>query len=209
MMNSLHNPLKLHIGSGTVYLQNFINVDMPTDHCFLAEERQDLVNLYITNEELGYYHRHKEANLDGFKKGAKVQEYVCDRYGSFTQLPARSGTIAEILARQSFEHMSITEARRALVEMNRVLMIGGIIRLDVPDNDETLKKLVETGDWFYIRHMLGPRLGDFGNHCVSYTKDGLYNLAAEYGFVASDPLFEDNIHPYPAFTLRMKKSKDL
>jgi predicted SAM-dependent methyltransferase len=195
--------MKLHIGSGTVYLKGWVNVDMPTPNCFLASERPDLVEKWGTTELEGYYAKHAKKTIDDFRKGSLIQEYVCDRYGSFHFLPAPTASVMEILARQSFEHMSITEAKLALDEIKRVLDIEGVVRIDVPDNDETLRMLKETKDDFYIRHFLGPRKGDFGNHCMSYTKEGLISLMREKGF---NYIYEEpNIHNYPAFTLVFEK----
>lgn len=198
--------MRMHIGSGTVYLRDWVNVDVPTENCFLASERPDLVELWGTTEAEGYYARHEKKSIDEFRKGARVQEYVCDRFGTFSFLPAPPGTVKEVLARQSFEHLSKTEARAALKSINTVMEPLGILRLDVPDNDETLRLLMETKDPFYIRHFLGPRKGDYGKHCVSYTKDELISLVQNYGF--SFLKEERNIHLYPAFTLRFEKCFD-
>ena len=149
--------MKLHIGCGTVYLKDWINVDLPSSTCYLTEERPDLVKAYLTTEKKGYYARHKKQSISKFRRGSLVSEYVCDRYGSFFNLPCRTSNATEILARQSFEHLSITEAKTALKEMNRVLCSRGLLRIDVPDADETLRKLKQTKDDFYIRHYLGPQ----------------------------------------------------
>ena len=52
--------LRIHVGSGTVLLRpDWVNVDLPTDRCFLASERPDLVEAYATTEQ-HYYARHTE-----------------------------------------------------------------------------------------------------------------------------------------------------
>jgi hypothetical protein len=173
--------VKLHIGSGTVYLNNYVNVDLPSDFCFLAEERPDLVEQYRTDES-EYYSRHSDKTLDVLRKGAEVREYVCDRYGSFFFLPVADGKAEEILARSVFEHLSMSEAERALAECRRALKLHGLLRLDVPDHDETLKQFKETGDDFYIRHLLGPRKTKWGMHMASYTRQSLRELVAANGF---------------------------
>lgn len=194
--------MKLHIGCGTVYLKGWVNVDLPGPDCHLAQDRPDLVERYATTEEEGYYARHAKT-LEDLRKGPLAQDYVCDRYGSYHFLPAKPESASEILARHSFEHLSITEARRALVHLNQALEPNGILRLDVPNHDETLKLFGETKDPFYIRHLLGPRRGDFGFHCMSYTPERLERLASDYGFRFAGT--EPNIHLYPAFCLRLQK----
>jgi predicted SAM-dependent methyltransferase len=127
---------------------------------------------------------------------------VCDLFGTWETLMVETGAVDELLSRQTFEHLSVAEARRALVEARRVLREDGILRLDVPDHEEALEKLAETGDRFYIRHLLGPRRNDYGYHVQGYNRDGLRSLVEAYGFMFVAE--EENIHFYPAFCLRFQ-----
>jgi hypothetical protein len=178
-------------------------VDVPAEQTFLAEERPDLIEKFITSEEDGYYSRHKDKTRDKLRSGPLKQESVCDRYGTFAQLPARPNSVSEILARHVFEHMSIREAEQALNEVRRVLRPRGILRLDVPDHEATMKMFQETQDSFYIRHLIGPRRGDRGYHMMSYTPKRLKSLVEAHGFICLGD--EPNPHFYPAFTLRFEK----
>lgn len=199
------DPIRIHCGAGTVYLKDYLNIDLKSSRCFLSNDRPDLVEKYITDEQ-HYYSRHDIGQND-FLVGPKNDEYVCDAYGSFLNLPVKAKLASELLARQSFEHLSITEARLALKEMNRVLDYGGVLRIDVPDHEETLRKFVSTSNEFYIRHLLGPRNSDYGYHMMSYVKDGLIRLIEEYGFLYM--MEERNIHCYPAMMLRFGKASDV
>lgn len=195
-------PLRLHIGCGTVYLDGWINMDLPGPDCYLAAERPDLVERYKTTSS-HYYARHQKT-IDDLRKGPLAQEYVCDRYGSYTFLPVRPGTVREILARHSFEHLSATEAREALKTMHTALRPDGEMILDVPDHEETLRLYRQTGDEFYVRHLLGPRRNDFGYHCMSWTPARLIAFVEQHGFHSMHG--EPNIHLYPAFTIRFSKA---
>jgi hypothetical protein len=97
--------MKIHIGCGTVYLKDYVNVDLPCEFCFLAQDRPDLVEKYITTGD-DYYGRHGAKSIDDLRKGARVQDYVCDRYGSFFFIPAADKTVDEILSRSVWEHLS-------------------------------------------------------------------------------------------------------
>lgn len=191
--------MKLHVGSGSVYLDGWVNIDMPDPHTFLASERPDLVERWKTTEDR-YYARHDDKSIDLLRGGPLGQEYVCDRWGSFAFLPVRVAEVGEVLSRQVFEHLSIGEAREALRDLRGKMKVGGILRIDVPDHAQTLKFFHETGDEFYVRHLLGPRRNDYGFHMMSYTRERLRNLVVSHGFqyVAEEP----NIHFYPAFCLR-------
>lgn len=195
--------MKLHIGCGSVYLRDWVNVDLPGDNTFLAHERPDLVESLVTDES-NYYGRHQDKTIDKLRSGPLNQETVCDRFGSFHQIPARAHSVSELLARHCFEHLSISEADAALRQIQSVLCSGGLLRLDVPDHEQTLEKFIETGDRFFVRHLLGPRRGDFGFHMMSYSWDRLIDLVERYGFHFESR--EPNIHIYPAFCLRFVRA---
>lgn len=193
---------RLHIGCGSVYLNDWINVDVKGPHTFLAEDRPDLVEKLGT-DDAHYYAKHEDKTLETVRKGPLDQEYVCDIFGSFGSLPLPYWEIDEVLARHSFEHLSFNEARTALDMLDSVLKVGGILRLDVPDHEATLREYHRTGDEFYVRHLLGPRRNEFGFHMMSYTRETLRNLVEDHGFTFAAE--EPNIHFYPAFCLRFVK----
>jgi predicted SAM-dependent methyltransferase len=194
--------MKTHIGCGSVYLEGWFNVDVKGPHTYLAEERPDLVERWITTEDR-YYARHEDKTQDRLRDGPLEQEYVCDYYGDLEHFPGSYGQTSEILARHTFEHLSIREARRALDAMEGVLAPNGILRLDVPDHNETCRLMRETGDAFYERHLLGPRRNEYGYHMMSYTRERLRTLVEDHGFIFEGE--EENIHFYPAFCLRFVK----
>lgn len=193
--------MKLHVGAGSVYLREYVNVDLPLSTVFLAKERPDLVERYATLET-DYYGRHTEKNPDTFRKGPLSQETVCDVYGNFDFLPVRPGSVSEILSRQCFEHLDRREAPNGLDQCARALKKGGLLRLDVPDADETLRQYRLSGDEFFIRHLFGPRRDMYGFH-THWTRTMLIKLVEDHGFGFEQE--EDNIHCYPAFALRFVK----
>lgn len=200
----------MHLGCGTVYLDptdGWVNCDLPFEGLFLAEDRPDLVERYITTEERGYYARHADVTMESLAAGPVTREAVCDAFAGFDRLPCGIGEADELLARHSFEHLSMTEARRAMDEIDRVLRPGGLLRLDVPDHEASLRAYAEAGDdvsrAFHVRHLLGARRNDYGYHVMSWTRERLRTFVEEYGFVFDAE--EPNIHFYPAFTLRWRK----
>lgn len=198
---------KLHVGCGTCYLVGWQNMDVASPTSFYAHKRPDLVARYSTTED-DYYGRHKDKTIDKLRQGPTSPATIYDVTGTFQEIPFAPNSLDEILARQVFEHFDVTHGREALKESNRTLRKGGILRLDVPDIDETLKMLGKTNDTFYMRHVIGPRQkGDYGYHTMAYTREGLTKLVSEYGF--EFVLEEPNIHNYPAFCLRFKKVKNL
>lgn len=193
--------MKLHVGCGSVLLRDWVNVDLPLPHVFLSKERPDLVERFITTED-NYYGRHDDKTADSLRKGPVTKETCCDVYGSFAFLPARNETVSEILSVQCFEHLDRNEAEAAIKESARVLKPGGILRIDIPDADETIRQYRKTGDEFFLRHLFGPRRNEYGCH-RHYTREMLRNVVESHGFAF---VREDaHQHFYPAFCLRFIK----
>lgn len=195
--------MKLHMGCGSVYLEGYVNVDVRTPNTFLAKDRPDLVARWQTDES-DYYRHHRDKTVDSLRAGPLNQEYVCDFYGTFAALPPTIHRVDEVLARHCFEHLSLTEARAALNKLADIIRPGGLLRLDVPDHEETLRLYKETGDEFYVRHLLGPRRGEYGFHMLSYTPGRLRSIVEEHDFAFVEE--EPNIHIYPAFCLRFERA---
>jgi len=194
--------MRLHLGCGSVYLDGWTNIDVRSPNTFLAADRPDLVDKWKTTDD-NYYGRHQDKTLEVLRAGPLDQEYVCDAYGSFDNIPAPYWDCEELLARHSFEHLSMSEAHKALDQIDAIMKLNGILRLDVPDHEGTLQKFRETGDEFYIRHLLGPRRNEYGFHMMSYDRERLRALVESHGFVYEGE--EPNIHFFPAFTLRFVK----
>ncbi len=193
---------RLHLGNGAVYLADYLNIDIPAAKTFLAADRPDLVDRYVTTED-AYYARHADKTIETLRIGPLDQEYVCDRYGSFHFLPIDQPA-DEILCRNGVEHMSVSEIRMALDLWYHSMKPRALLRIDVPDHEETMRLYASTLDPFYIRHLLGPRRGDdYGWHVMSFDRAGLTSLVESCGFVfvAEEP----NIHWYPSFCLRFQR----
>jgi len=193
--------VKLHLSSGSVYLTDgYLNVDLPRPRVWLATERPDLVDRYATTSD-DYYGRHRDHDaIAAFRAGPNLCEYVADAYGSWGCIPARDGTVAELLARQSFEHLALRDAHNALDEARRVLDKDGVLRLSVPDHDATLHAFIATQDLVYLRHLLGPRNSPEGFHLMSFNRHSLDTLVQAHGFAPG--VDEPSPHAYPSLCLR-------
>ncbi len=218
-----------HIGNGTVFLLSepettWINVDLVESGSALASDCPGGVKKWGTTET-NYYGKLNHINQLVLGKSPPDHETtVTDRYGSFSNMPFDDNSLDHLLCRQAFEHLSKTEAKRAAEEMRRVLKVGGTLRIDVPDHEESLaffarskataERLDSQGKYeealkmhnhaaFMLRHLLGSRKNDFAYHLGSWTRDRLIRFFASYGFDFWDE--EDNQHFYPAISLRFCK----
>lgn len=194
--------VKLHMGSGTVYVHGYTNVDIVSPRTFLASERPDLVRSYEV-EENNYYGRHVEhSRLEAFRNGPREDPYLCDRFGSWESIPCRDGEALEVLSRQVVEHLAPHEMHAAMREAVRVLSPGGLLRLSVPDWAASFRAYYETGDETLLRHLLGPRNSERGYHLVGYTRESLDALVRSHGFEAGED--EPSPHAYPSLCMRWR-----
>lgn len=217
--------VKVHIGCQSIYLRDWINLDVPHPFAGLASEYPLRVERNIT-DEFDYYGRKKDKTPETIiREGPESNEGdVCDVYGSWQQMPFDDETVDEILSRQCFEHLSRPETMDALAETRRVLKPGGILRIDVPDHDETLEQLElaiiereeahgfgdteaakKQNDFVLLmkRHLLGSRKNDWAIHMGSWSREALKEFCGRYGFDFVEE--EPNIHFYPAFSLKFRK----
>lgn len=195
--------MRVHLASGTIYLTDgWLNVDVPGSRVWLAEERPDLVERYAT-VEADYYARHRDHDhLGAFAAGPQPSEYLADVYGRWDCIPCRDGEVTELLARQSFEHLALSDAHRALEEVRRVLIPRGFLRLSVPDHDATLHAFIESHDLVLLRHLLGPRNSPNGYHLMSYNRASLDELVRAHGFAPGED--EPSPHSYPSLCMKWR-----
>lgn len=199
--------MRVHVGAGTVYLtpaggDGWLNVGLRAPGVHLASARPDLVEKWKTTDD-AYYARHADKDQKSLRDAAVTVEEVCDAYGSFERLPVADEGADEVLARQVFEHLSMREDRAALDECDRAIRPGGVLRLCVPDHEESLRRLKLTDDPFFARHVLGSRRDEAAYHVMGWTRAGLIALVEEHGFVFDGD--EPNPHFYPAICLRFRK----
>jgi hypothetical protein len=195
--------MKLHVGCGTIYLLGYKNLDIPGKGVFRSYERPDLIEKYGTTVDK-YYLRHQDKTIDKLRKGPTDKEIVCDEFGWFENLPANDGEVEELISRQVLEHFSRVELEKQVIpEIYRVMKHDGIVRISIPDFEQTLKKVIETQDEFYIRHALGPRSSQRGFHCTGFSKEDLISLFTCKGFIFVGD--DENPHNYPSICLIFRK----
>ena len=206
------SPLRGHLGSGRVYLKGWVNVELDRPGVFLATEEwgKRLVDVWgVSDDRDGYYSRQQVSPALLAKGPLPESEIVCDVKADVLRgLPFGCNTVDEILCRQLIEHFDRPNLRKFFEQMDYSIKPGGILRVDWPDYEGALRRLVaekdETWRAFLMRHVLGPRSGEHGCH-FGYTRKEILDLARDHGFewVEDEPPLKDRL--YPAHCLRFRK----
>ena len=103
--------MKINLGCASEPLSDYINVDMDS------------------LDDLRVRYPHKEFSND----------LVVEQWDIFN-LPVQDNSVDEIRADCLFEHLSFKEEKKIFEEVKRVLKIGGVLNLAVPDIESVFKK---------------------------------------------------------------------
>lgn len=191
--------LKLHVGCGTVYLDGYVNLDLPVEgYSFLATERPDLLARNRTTVDRYYKKDESRATLE--HGPSEPQACVVDRYAPMDALPYAPGTVDEIRSVQSLEHLDMREGPRVLRHWYEILRPGGIAHVDVPDFEETARQLLAqpdepAKDWYY-RLVYGSQKNPYAFHKNGFSPARLERMLLEAGFREVRHL-PNKIHFYP------------
>lgn len=196
---------RLHLGNGTIYLQDFINIDLQLDHHYLALVRPDLVDKNITTVDNYYKEDVTQETIEN--KSRQFREVVCDMFADIRDLPFAEESIDEIRSVQVFEHFSYQEGEKLLDHWYKLLKPGGKVHIDIPDLDGTIQlynnaKTSDDVNWA-VRLLFGSQKNNVGVHKGMYTKDMIKVLLKQHNF--KDITFGENIHFYPAFSVEGTK----
>lgn len=188
--------MKLHIGSGTVYLKDYINLDAAPH--YLAQKAPKYI-LEQNTTTIDNYYKHK------FCKGSGV--CVADIACNVNDLPFDDNSIEEIVMLHVLEHLPSYEVQNVLDEFHRVLKQNGKLYLAVPDIKGTAQLLAsaktpQEEEWA-IRLIYGTQRNEFSHHYCGYIRRTLINLLKNHGFDNFVDL--PNINFYPAIHLEATK----
>jgi ubiquinone/menaquinone biosynthesis C-methylase UbiE len=182
--------LKLHVGCGTVYLDGYVNLDVPVEgYSFLATERPDLVERNRTTVDRYYKHG-----------PGRPQACVVDAYAPVDALPYPPNSADEIRAVQCLEHLPMKDGPRVLRHWYDILKPGGVAHVDVPDFEETARQLLAQPDeaskeWYY-RLIYGSQKNAYAYHKNGFSPARLERLLREAGY-AEVRHVPNTIHFYP------------
>lgn len=195
-------PIKLHLACGTVYLDGYINIDLPGDSTWHASERLDIVEQNKT--DWAHYYK-KDVNRDQFMSGKYHDKaVVVDVFADIRRLPVPDEFADEILAVQVFEHFTFAECDHLLKHWYKKLKPGGLLHLDVPDLAGTIE-LFKDDPYWATRLLYGSQKNEHSVHQSMYTYKSLREKLRIAGY--TNPQEQSNIHTYPAFGVKAYKPK--
>jgi len=190
--------MKLHLGCGTIYLKDYINIDA-APHYFADEAPSDILEQNITT--IDKYYKHE------FCKGSGV--CIADQKALIENLGSLYENVDEIVLLHVLEHFPVYKTHEVLSVFYNLLKPNGKLYLAVPDLKETAKLLAaaetpEQEDWA-IRLIHGTQRNEFSHHYCGYTERTLKQLLSNHGF--GDFIILPNINFYPAVHIEAFKEQ--
>lgn len=195
--------MNIHLGTGDVYLDGFVNVDVPIPgYSFLARERPDLVERNRTT--LDHYYRYPYITT-----GPVDRLCVADVFMDARALKFSDECAELIVAVQVLEHFTPAEAPQVLREWHRVLRPGGRLFVDTIDFPHLAKLAIESEDpemeAYYFRMIFGSHKNEYASHKDGYTGRKLLELLLAAGFGNVRDVGNPLNHPYPSLAFQATK----
>lgn len=187
---------KLHIGCGTIYLKDFINMDSEPD--VIINNIKELKEFQNNITSLDNYYKHNW--------GESPKLVIADLKSEISDLPFNENEIDEIVMLHVLEHIPLYDIEKNMKEIYRVLKKDGSFYVAVPDikgfAEEFVKSDEEKDEW-YIRCIYGTQRSQWDHHFCGYTKFTLEKLLKSYGFKNIQMI--KNINFYPSIHMKAFK----
>lgn len=190
--------MRLHLGCGTVYLIDYINIDtILNPRARDASLRPDLVDRWATTKE-NYYGKQGKLDLGHVNNS----EFPVDAFSDITELQYPDASIEEILTVQTLEHLTLGQVKTALTSWYRLLVPNGKLEIVVPDIGQMIQLILDAETLVLrqeaVRLVFGTRKSNLFYHHYGYTPEGLSALLVEHGFVIQT-CTTSLINSYPSF----------
>lgn len=101
--------------------------------------------------------------LDGYVNIDKYVEHDKVHNFDILNLPFSESTVVEILAEHVVEHLSFVEEKLFFYEAKRVLVTGGLLKIEVPDMEWVFSEFCKQKDFFNDFYQVGSSDHYFGN----------------------------------------------
>lgn len=166
---------KINLGCGLHCLKGWLNIDGSLTSLLGTKFRFFNRILYKIAGSSAYY---SFEDFDDVIRNKKL--FWCDLT---KKLPLDNGTVDVVFTSHFLEHLSKKQGERFLTDVYRVMKIGGLVRILVPDLDLAIKRLSEgkineTLDLFFYT----SEEFDYSAHKYNYTFESLKEKLENIGF---------------------------
>lgn len=106
-------------------------------------------------------------NIDLPPKDHTVQQVKADIYADIRELQYDDGSIDEVRSHHLLEHFTRQEALALLAQWHRWLKVGGLLVVETPDFNESIKKFIAADLHFQFqlgRHIFGSQEAPWAQH---------------------------------------------
>lgn len=130
-----------------------------------------------------------------------MHNLAADIFGNILQLNFPNESADEIRSHHAFEHFDRQEALALLCNWHQALKIGGILYIETPDFEESIKILLYDGSLSYkdkqavIRHIFGSHEAPWAIHCDGWYREKFIHVLSllDFEIVNIDQTYWSNI----------------
>lgn len=159
------------------------------------------INLGCASEPLLDYINVDMDSLDDLKRRYPHKQFsddlIVEQWDIFN-LPVEDNSVDEIRADCVFEHLSFIEEKKIFEEVKRVLKVGGVLNLAVPDIESTFRKFLDASDnwkdWYRTDKEAIEERHWFGNYEYSDDNRWGYLTACIYGSQNGEGQYHKNCY---------------
>lgn len=177
------NVIKINLGSGLSITEGWINIDSSLNAFLSRYPKFILILLYKLNNLVlkKVYNSKLRLSQEEFLNILKDNKFIHHNleYG----LPFEDESVDYIYSSHFFEHLFKDDAQKVIRESFRVLKVGGIIRIGVPDLDQVIS-FYQNGEKEKALRILysESKKSHYSYHRYMYDFDLLYDLMIKCGF---------------------------
>tara|TARA_Y100001973_G_scaffold106454_1_gene184486 strand:- start:155 stop:772 length:618 start_codon:yes stop_codon:yes gene_type:complete len=159
------------------------------------------INLGCASEPLIDYINVDMDTLDDIKKrypNKSFSDNLTIKQWDIFNLPVEDNSVDEIRADCLFEHLDFKEEKKIFLEVKRVLKIGGILNLAVPDAESLIKSWLDAEDdwkdWFRDDEEAIKETHWFGTYEYSFKNRWGYLTACLFGSQHGEGQYHKNCY---------------
>ena len=187
--------MNVHLGCGDIYLIDYINCDIDGKYAF-----------EVTQEEINI----NRATLDNYFErpfGTPRRKIIYDKKLNLTSFPwdFEDNSINKIVMISCIEHFTEQEALDIILEIKRILKVGGEIVIDIPDLKEIIEKFYDLDPNWAMKLIYCNGKNPFSFHKFGYT-DKTFRKLWGINYNIENTIIVP--HAYPVISFFITKTKD-